>query len=60
MQWHPKAEDYLWRPDLQQVKRSESGMWNLRYKVAWKQQWVARFQELLAQALPYCGIRYAF
>jgi len=61
MQWHPKAEeDYLWRPDLQQVKRSEGGMRNLRYKVAWKQQWVARFQELLAHALPYCGIRYAF
>jgi spore photoproduct lyase len=60
MQWHPKAEDYLWRPDLQQVKRSEGGMWNLRYKVAWKQRWLARFQELLADKLPYCGVRYAF
>jgi spore photoproduct lyase family protein len=60
MQWHPKAEDYLWRPDLQQVKRSEGGMWNLRYKVAWKRQWLDRFQDLLGRHLPYCGVRYAF
>lgn len=60
MQWHPKAEDYLWRPDLQQKKLSQNGMWNLRYKVAWKRQWLARFQELLLQIMPYCGVRYAF
>jgi hypothetical protein len=24
--WQPKAEDALWRPDLQQAKRSQSGM----------------------------------
>ena len=60
MQWHPKAEDYLWTPETQQVKRSEGGMWNLRYKVTWKQQWLARFQDLLRRHLPYCGVRYAF
>jgi spore photoproduct lyase family protein len=60
LRWHPKAEDYLWRPDLQQVKRSEGGMLNLRYKVAWKQQWLMRFQTLLADKLPYCRVRYAF
>jgi spore photoproduct lyase family protein len=60
MQWHPMAEDYLWTPETQQTKRSEGGMWNLRYKVAWKQQWLARFQELLADNLPYCHVRYAF
>jgi spore photoproduct lyase family protein len=60
MQWHPKAEDLLWTPETQQVKRSEGGMWNLRYKVAWKQQWLARFRDLLARHLPYCGVRYAF
>lgn len=60
LQWHPKAEEYLWTPDTQQTKRSESGMWNLRYKVAWKQQWLARFQQLLAAKMPYCGVRYAF
>ncbi len=60
LRWHPKAEEYLWRPDLQQVKRSEGGMLNLRYKVAWKQKWLTRFQDLLADKLPYCGVRYAF
>lgn len=60
LQWHPKAEDYLWRPDLQQRKLSQNGMWNLRYRVAWKRQWLARFQDLLQQIMPYCGVRYAF
>ena len=60
MRWHPRAEDHLWRPDLQETKRSEGGMWNLRYKVGWKRQWLARFQELLARHLPYCTVRYAF
>jgi spore photoproduct lyase len=60
MQWHPRAEQYLWTPETQQVKRSEGGMFNLRYKVAWKRQWLERFQELLADRLPYCRVRYAF
>jgi spore photoproduct lyase len=60
MQWHPKAEEYLWTPETQETKRSQTGMWNLRYNVAWKQRWLARFQELLADKLPYCGVRYAF
>jgi spore photoproduct lyase len=60
LRWHPKAEEYLWRPDLQQVKRSEGGMLNLRYKAAWKQQWLICFQNLLADTLPYCGVRYGF
>jgi spore photoproduct lyase len=34
MQWHPKAEEYLWTPETRQIKRSEGGMRNLRYKVA--------------------------
>ena len=58
--WHPRAEDILWRPDLQETKRSEGGMQNLRYKAAWKKQWLARFEELLVRQMPYCGIRYAF
>ncbi len=60
MAWHPRAEDYLWTPETQQLKYSQGGMWNLRYKVAWKQKWLARFQEVLADVMPYCGVRYAF
>ena len=51
---------YDMTPATQQAKRSEGGMWNLRYKVAWKQQWLPRFQQILADKLLYCGVRYAF
>ena len=60
LQWHPRAEEFLWTPSTQEVKRSQGGMWNLRYRVAWKRQWLDRFQALLAEVMPYCGVRYAF
>jgi spore photoproduct lyase family protein len=60
MGWHPKAEDLLWRPDLQQLKRSQSGQWNVRYKSPWKGQWVQQLTDLLAVKLPTCRVRYAF
>lgn len=58
--WHARGEDLLWRPDLQQVKQSQSGQWNVRYKSPWKGQWVARLNDLIAAKLPECRIRYAF
>lgn len=58
--WHPKGEELLWRPDLQQLKRSESGQWNVRYKSAWKSRWVHQLSDLVAEKLPTCRIRYAF
>ncbi|MDX7951170.1 spore photoproduct lyase family protein [Lichenihabitans sp. Uapishka_5] len=58
--WHPRAEDLLWTPETQETKLSQGGMVNLRYRVAWKRQWLDRFQALLARSMPYCGIRYAF
>lgn len=58
--WHPKAEELLWRPDIQEEKRSESGGVNLRYRTGWKGRWLGRFQELLASRMPYCRVRYAF
>lgn len=58
--WHPRAEDWLWRPDIQESKRSEGGMENLRYRAGWKGRWLARFQTLLAGTMPYCTVRYAF
>lgn len=60
LRWHPKAEDFLWRPDIQETKRSEGGMLNLRYRSGWKRRWLQRFQDLLAERMPYCGVRYAF
>ena len=58
--WHPKAEALLWRPDIQEAKRSEGGGDNLRYRAGWKGKWLTRFRALLAERLPYCTVRYAF
>ncbi|MDQ4061581.1 MAG: spore photoproduct lyase family protein [Pseudomonadota bacterium] len=60
MRWHPRAEDLLWRPELQQSKLSETGGENLRYRLDLKRRFLARFRELLADGLPYCRVRYAF
>ncbi|MFK4036978.1 spore photoproduct lyase family protein [Nonomuraea wenchangensis] len=58
--WHPKAEDVLWRPELQQAKRSQTGGWNVRYRTGQKGRYVAALTELIAARLPYCRVRYAF
>lgn len=58
--WHPRAEEFLWRPDIQEGKRSEGGGDNLRYRGGWKGQWLTRFKALLAERMPYCTVRYAF
>jgi spore photoproduct lyase family protein len=58
--WHPKAEELLWRPDLQQAKRSQNGQWNVRYKSPWKGRWVQQLTDLVAERLPGCRVRYAF
>jgi len=58
--WHPQGEELLWRPDLQEAKRSQSGQWNVRYKTPWKGRWVAQLTDLIATTLPECRIRYAF
>jgi spore photoproduct lyase family protein len=58
--WHPRGEEVLWRPDLQQAKRSQSGQWNVRYKTGLKGGYVDALTTLLADKLPYCRVRYAF
>jgi len=58
--WHPKAEELLWRPDLQQPKRSQNGGWNVRYRTGAKRRYVDRLTGLIAERAPYCRVRYAF
>ncbi|MBE7202562.1 MAG: spore photoproduct lyase family protein [Parafilimonas terrae] len=58
--WHPRAEDFLWRPDIQEAKVSQGGGTNLRYRTGWKGRWLGRFKALLAETMPYCTVRYAF
>ncbi len=58
--WHPKAEEVLWRPELQQAKRSQSGMWNVRYRNDRKREGVQVLQDLIAAQAPWLRVRYAF
>src|ERR671917_1157999 len=61
LRWHPKGEDILWQPDLQEHKVSQaSGERVLRYKKDLKRPLVAEFKALLAEWMPYCQVRYAF
>jgi len=58
--WHPRAEELLWRPELQERKESEQGGANVRYRTGLKGRLVAEFRALLAEQMPYCAVRYAF
>ena len=58
--WHPKGEELLWKPELQEIKYSQMGGRNLRYKRSLKAGLVAEFSRLLKERLPECQIRYAF
>jgi DNA repair photolyase len=60
MGWHPKAEDLLWTPALQEVKYSETGGRNVRYKRGLKADLVKKLVDMVQDRLPYCTIRYAF
>jgi len=60
LRWHPRAEDWLWRPELQQKKLSQNGMWNLRYKVHNKHLYLDSLLRMLKLSLPYCEVRYSF
>jgi spore photoproduct lyase family protein len=60
MGWHPIAEEVLWRPEIQEVKYSQTGGRNVRYKRGLKKELVDVLVEMLNKELPYCKIRYAF
>ncbi|MFE0459194.1 spore photoproduct lyase family protein [Kitasatospora sp. NPDC058965] len=58
--WHPKAEQVLWRPALQEPKRSENGSWNVRYRVRTKAAALAELRTLIERHAPWLRVRYAF
>ncbi|PRH77968.1 spore photoproduct lyase family protein [Streptomyces solincola] len=60
LRWHPRAEEALWRPDLQQVKRSQNGALNVRYADDVKREGVRALTELIATHAPWLRVRYAF
>lgn len=60
MEWHPRGEELLWKPELQETKFSQTGGRNLRYKRGLKAELVDSFVNLISKKLPYCTVRYAF
>ncbi|WP_326571047.1 spore photoproduct lyase family protein [Actinacidiphila glaucinigra] len=58
--WHPRAEELLWRPALQEPKRSQNGDLNVRYRAAEKAASVRRLLALAAEHAPWLRVRYAF
>ncbi|MGY1751375.1 spore photoproduct lyase family protein [Modestobacter sp. SYSU DS0511] len=58
--WHPRAEELLWRPELQEPKVSQNGQRNVRYRADVKRAGVTRLQQLIGEHAPWLRVRYAF
>ncbi len=58
--WHPRAEDVLWQPALQQPKRSQNGALNVRYRTPVKHEAVEALTGMIAERTPWLRVRYAF
>lgn len=54
------GEDLLWNLDLQEVKKSQYGGYNLRYKHELKSKYIERFKEAHESIIPWNTIRYIF
>ncbi len=52
--WHPRAEDLLWRPELQETKISQQGGLNVRYRRGFKGDAVRALRALVDERLPGC------
>ncbi len=57
--WHPRAEEVLWRPELQEPKRSENSAINVRYRAQAKRGHLDALLAVLREELPACRVRYA-
>ncbi|MGV4890250.1 spore photoproduct lyase family protein [Streptomyces viridosporus] len=60
LRWHPRGEDVLWQPAVQQTKRSQNGALNLRYRDDVKRRALGDLRELVARHTPWLAVRYAF
>ena len=58
--WHPRGEDLIWQPRLQERKVSQNGAENIRYRYPLKARGVEALSALVGTIMPYCKIRYAF
>ena len=57
---HPKTEVTLWVPEIQEVKQSQYGGENVRYKLGMKGRFIQQFKELHNNKIPWNKIRYIF
>lgn len=57
---HPKTEVDLWVLDKQEVKRSQYGGENIRYKLSLKGGYIQQFKQLHQSIIPWNTIRYIF
>ncbi|MCP9960121.1 spore photoproduct lyase family protein [Streptomyces sudanensis] len=58
--WHPRAEEVLWRPEIQQAKLSQNGDRNVRYRNDVKAASIATLRGLIEAEAPWLRVRYAF
>ena len=56
----PEAEETLWTPDIQEIKISQYGGENIRYKHNLKRKFIEEFRELHESKIPWNKIRYIF
>jgi spore photoproduct lyase len=54
------GEDLLWRPEIQEVKKSQYGGDNIRYQYELKREFIYQFRMLHGVIIPWCDIRYIF
>jgi spore photoproduct lyase family protein len=57
---NPKAEELLWKPELQETKRSHMGGINIRYQHELKSRMIEVFKQIHQETIPWCHIRYIF
>ena len=60
LQRHPKTEVDLWILDKQEVKKSQYGGENVRYKLSMKSKFIHDFKKLHNSIVPWNTIRYIF
>jgi spore photoproduct lyase family protein len=60
LDWHPRAEELLWTPGLQESKTSQNGQDNVRYRAGAKRVMLDRLLGLIAEEAPWMRVRYAF
>lgn len=60
LQCNKPGENLLWSPQIQEVKESEFGGKNLRYKRNIKKDYIEKFTQLHSDIIPWNTIRYIF